>query len=1233
MEQISPQNNQQVENNAQNSKQVHQQKAQPDAKKTTQGGKKPIQAKQSKQPPPPSPQGQKPPLQAKQRPIQAKQVPVQRQSTKSENIAQAMGDKYNVDTSGLNFTHNSTFPGQVNAEATIQGNKIDFAPGKDTESNIKHEVGHYIINTQRGTPPKADTVVNGQSVNTTDEVAADKMAATPLQLKADNTQTNQGSTATTTQSSAPVQRQVNNSSVIQRVAYGNLQGFKKAKVDQQSNKKYEQKAMEYEQLLGKKFADASQSKDIANKMLRLVRKIVNAWATATGKQQLATYEQEFKFDEGDKYYGAFKMTGANIKRVFDSLDTFGKEQPTRKKLKVIYNAIRNNNLAKWLKVASDIMQGQTVRVLNFNGNSGMNSGGPLNYGNVTGHEDVNANFATNSGLRTILNDSPDTLDRVQKASQKEKRMVGYNNMGVVSNVNSHISAPDAWSGLARGKQEESSKIDTANKDRLYNQNKNVPYTEQNTLSNRDIPDLTSHEILLIKERRGEVVGNSLTSKQKKAFKAKKDDKLEWEQGRDAIMVMFNSTVEKQASEIGARLEAGISGSTNMMFAAAKNLGVTDAEDLKKLRLAMLGWMLPNHDHSFYEIMMAADIQGVKFHTDPLKKGHQYQDPRNFAPVQVNTLRNLLPEKQFPSYFLSDTYKDVLANEVQDTPGLDKPKNPFDHNSPQATTARYKSHVESLGIRQAEVNALDERGMLEVIALSDTIKDTSFADETVVEPKALEAAKATNGLKFHYLREESSYRYLRHTYPVYAELWMAQLLNKHGKPCSGDHTLLQSVDPTKLGAVDSNIGARKQILVNHGAPDHLLQDMPQHLIDDLVNLNAVIDKLTLDGTKPISHEDNKDEYGKIFKTTFWTEIQNVYGRNMGGIWVILGRLFKHKHGDLIFRSIFNGQILTPEAKEMQEMGIPDKIARTLSAYTDAISDLNAVAKAIEQIAQEDEQQHITKLQALAATHSKLSAFVDQQAGANSFDMVVAAMAKKLGIDIDGNKHYRLLGRLATVLNTGEDITTPNVQDTNFQGSKFLDPLETARQTLENNLKKEKRAIQGSEFEQLDPVEIASINEYSKLGGMGGWQDAIDSKDTKDKGRYSLSKIAPRIQAAVAGLRKLPAYQGKLYNAQRGDLVNKPDMAMRIFGVGTLHRKENFLSTGKTVGGSFIPKKDYGVAWVIENSRSGKNIAPISTNYEEDEVLFPPGTAFIVTKVVDKSKDGDGYGKVWVYLDEV
>ncbi|HAS44255.1 MAG TPA: hypothetical protein DCS93_27500 [Microscillaceae bacterium] len=136
--------------------------------KTREGRLKPVQSKQ----------GQKGTVQRKHK--------LPKGSSRFTEIATAMGEQHGVDTSPLEATHNSSFPDKLSAEATIQGSKIDFAPGKDTEHNMKHEIGHYIVNTKRGTPPVADSKVNGQAVNTTDEKAADKLADTPLQMKSSN---------------------------------------------------------------------------------------------------------------------------------------------------------------------------------------------------------------------------------------------------------------------------------------------------------------------------------------------------------------------------------------------------------------------------------------------------------------------------------------------------------------------------------------------------------------------------------------------------------------------------------------------------------------------------------------------------------------------------------------------------------------------------------------------------------------------------------------------------------------------------------------------------------------------------------------------------------------------------------------------------------------------------------------------------------------------------------------
>jgi hypothetical protein len=99
--------------------------------------------------------------------------------TRFHQIAAAMGQKYGVDTSSLEATSNSSLPAQLDAEATIQGNSIHFAPGMDTDFNMKHEIAHAVDNAQNGTP-KGDQLIDGRLVDNSREKVADSMANSPL---------------------------------------------------------------------------------------------------------------------------------------------------------------------------------------------------------------------------------------------------------------------------------------------------------------------------------------------------------------------------------------------------------------------------------------------------------------------------------------------------------------------------------------------------------------------------------------------------------------------------------------------------------------------------------------------------------------------------------------------------------------------------------------------------------------------------------------------------------------------------------------------------------------------------------------------------------------------------------------------------------------------------------------------------------------------------------------------
>lgn len=1202
------------------------------------GKKGPIQSKQGKAGAYQSKEGKKGPIQTKQKPIQRNQEPVTSGGAVNEaQIKANVGSLTGVDVSNAQVKYNSERPAQFKAEAIAQGDRVDLATGK--EKHLGHELVH-IAQQKQGRVPVTAQANNGK-VNINDdpqlEKEADDLGAKAMQMKANDTAT---LTNKTSADHPPAQLKAS-SQVIQRVAYADLEDFQKVKVDQEANKVYEQKAEEYEQLVGKHFERSDASHDIANKLLKQVKKIVDQWADATGQKnnKLEAYAQEFKYEKGDKYYGAFQMTGANIKQVFDTLSRtkLKTSQPLRTKLKIIYNAIRNNNLAKWLKVASDHMESMRINVAVFDDDAGFEKGKQKNLkkGSNQKHS-VDKKFAHRSGLKKIFNKDKSLHKRVKEASSNEKREI-LNGDG----EHFHIAAPDAFSSIASGTPAEAAVINEGNKDRLGSRNKDVPLDEQRGLTAGEVPDLTPAEIALIEQRR------DTTTDGPKTFNGNANDKLGWEQGREALNVIFNSTLEKEARSIGARLEAGISGSTNMMFAAAKNLGINGTKDLQKLRLAMLGWMIPNHDHSLYEIMKVAEAHGVPFQYNATHKGMQYEHPDNFTPTKIDTLRGLLLDGKFPAYFLTEAYKDTLANDFLNT----------DRGRKFNSSEEVKAHItEQLGIPATSINGLDGRALLEITGLSDVIeRQNGFADETGT-PEELKKAKAMNRLKFDYIREAPAYHYLRHNYPVYAEFWMARLLNHHGKPSSDEHALLMRANSTTLGASNANAAGRKQALVTAGAPEHLLADIPERLIDNLLTMNAMIANLALDATKSVQHADNQGEYNKIFRSNAWAEIEKKYKDDNGTIWVILGKLFKAAHGDLIYSSVVNRALRTPEGLELLALGIPDSMVRVLipeNEYEDENFELpksedskidnkqygyvTAMAQDIEGIASSSKDTQIAQLQALTITYAHLKDFIDDEEGERSFDLMVAAIARNKGINLSSDKAFKTLANLAEALNTAGTIATPNAQETDLQGNQFSSPLKNAEQELRQNLKEEQKVNNGAtatDFAGLTDVEIASINEYTKPKGMGIWQKSISNKTTK--GRQAL-KTSTRIQAAVSGLRKLPSYNGTVYNAQKpmdADLTAANiEKIMARYAVGTVHSHDNFLSTSTTTNNTFFKDNKYKVAWIIENSRNGKYIAPLSGNYLEKEVLFQPGSSFIVTKVVDRTNDTNGPKRVWVYLDEV
>lgn len=101
-------------------------------------------------------------------------------------------------------------------------------------------------------------------------------------------------------------------------------------------------------------------------------------------------------------------------------------------------------------------------------------------------------------------------------------------------------------------------------------------------------------------------------------------------------------VRKREQDDLRRVVAGLSGSTDMYFHIAKHLKMPEGER-KQLRLAALGQMLVNRDHSYHEIMHEAKTQGeLADYPDELPLGYT-----QLAPLDANGILTTAGVADFP----------------------------------------------------------------------------------------------------------------------------------------------------------------------------------------------------------------------------------------------------------------------------------------------------------------------------------------------------------------------------------------------------------------------------------------------------------------------------------------------------------------------------------------------------------------------------------------------------------
>jgi hypothetical protein len=891
--------------------------------------------------------------------------------------------------------------------------------------------------------------------------------------------------------------------IIQR-DYASLSTTQKAQVDARFNVDkdniYKEKAEEFEIKLGTKLAKEAEPNTVANEMLQKTKRIVDAWAKATGQTGLfggtkdSVYEKEFAWAGGDAYYGAFEMTAKAIKKVFED-----ETQPLRKKLKIVYNAVRNGNLSKYLKLAAADMKTDAkqkyVEYKVFKGQQEISDGkGGKTKVDVLEDARIKKGFAKDSGLEDIFNsNSKKKLNKIDQINQAE---------GVVSGkvvVGKGFSNVLGWKKLTSDANADREGFQNWNKDISGKLTGKKPISQQRTLKIGEVDDLTSSEIRQMMKMQGKSVP-FLTKSSKRTFKQNKaTEQLPWEQGGEFYKIKPGSKLETDARQIEARLVAGISGSTDLMMHAARRLGMKDK--LFEMRLAMLGWMLQNRDHSFYEIMMAADSYGTPFKKVDGQPGLEYEDPDNFKPITIDRLKGLLMEGTrpvFPKDYWGINYKNLLADTWLKDSGL---------------AVRDEAELTELidaGIPRQYIESLHPSVLLGLKDLKQKVDSTAFKAGSV-SGAAVTNKSLITGLEQH----QTLVWYRTNVHAGRANMFLAALLTaRHGKDLPG-----LSDDYKMLSATATMLTAQA----------------------DKMKSAQNVKQLTSPGSlKAVPH---------VKADTYW-QVDNAKSRiKMNSIKMdkVIGSIKKTD------QELLKTQILS-------RLGDIDLETRNLPAaeFLEAFATPTELATALPEAMKLKLLKNTTLAQNLLGLNDKELGAIFKYTTAQYMPQITA-----------------------------------------------LNSLSTASYTKEQ------------------AEDQRNVNWGTPLGTL----------------QYNL----PALQGITSGLEKLPVYTGgDVYRGQdsTGNNGNKrmherpakdreEFLAKSSYKVGAVQSFNYPLSSSANLQASYIKKAECDIAFVISGIKSGKEIGLLSNSPEEEEILFPPGSRFVITKTNPNGPDN----KVYIYMTEI
>lgn len=1005
----------------------------------------------------------------------------------------------------------------------------------------------------------------------------------------------------------------------------------------EGRRRYAEASKAYELNMGKALRSDTAAHDAANQLLTDLQPIATAWATATGADVDEVTEKAYGWKGGDKYYGAFRMTAENINAVFRDAAT----RPLREKLKIAYNAVRNNNFAMWMKIAAhqvhmDLLHHGAPRDVDVT---------DVDVGTTVRVADT---FAQDSGLDAKMRRNLWRRQEALEAAYADEPRDATTGAPVFKLGASKYSQAMAWNW----------QVQSYNRDRVGGMNQGREAIRMSPLKMKDIDDLTDAEIDQIGINQGRLDPDETSPSKLRAFRktfrsqqAKGNQPVPWEKGTGYYDVLIDSQTDQIARNVRARLLAGVSGSTDLMVHAALYLDFS-ADNMFKLRLAMLGWMLEAEDHSFFEIMEAAATRGLPFDrgTQP---GEMYESDTNFTPkhaadFQMRFAVEGAPEEPaYPRVFLTDTHVDAIK--VKD-PKITLP------------LLRKRYGEDGVGLPDEILRHFD----------GDDMADLEQLDRAVQGARLKSASKTNQAYNFQErrrLRATAAFGDLAHRRPIHAELVLDHLIRiHHGSHALGDYETRMLGATEQLPSADADEAARRQILTDAGVPAQVVGMLGVVELNQAIELRALVRTAGLDVDVDRDASALRRNSARLAKLKALPPYQVLQARL--GVWLtgLFGALLAELDPSMRSEGLSLANT-SPEADKLVKLGVPEAIAVTLDP--DNVKLALRAARAAATQARRTSQSKTQILEGLIGllTDARFARLADA-VGEHNMRIIVHGAAMKAGFDhvftTKPGKRKAAPGLTAATLGevlqpgsapldaTGLAALKEQVLALNFARPAHGETaLTEAYRTMSDGLtaNADYDDDQKAAFRGLDPLEVYAINQYTAHYGMGVWQDLLARRDavetyTPGRGEKKAREQAPVMKAAVSGLNRLPVHVGRVYNGQAFTVPQLPgggpDMnaVMRfVFGcypVGRIIRQDTFFSTAKTIGASFISRATHNLAWVIDDIRTGRDTEPISDHPEEKEVLFPPGAKFMV-QGFDTSNlaltVGDLAGKLVIHLVEL